>query len=101
MPTFASSLAIAVVGMAGLTVMGHGPTEQSRKLALIVPPWQGDGLALAAATGLAIVDLRWEGHVVILDTGGDPTVLKQLRGQGLWLLDATGARACGATEERT
>jgi hypothetical protein len=65
-------------------------------VAAVVPPWQAAGMAVAAATGLAVVDLRWGGHVMILDTGGDEAVLARLRGQGFWLLDAGGLRGCGA-----
>ena len=51
-------------------------------------------MAAAAATGLAVVDLRWRGHVMILDTGDDPTAMSRLREHGYWLMDATGLRGC-------
>lgn len=90
---------IATLGIATLTGLTFAPGPQSRQLALIVPPWRGDGVALAAATGLAILDTHWHHHVIILDTGGDPTALARLRARGLWLLDAGAGSLCRSIPE--
>lgn len=92
---YASSVLIAGLGVAVLTGLTFGPTPQSRQIAVVIPPWQDDGLERAADTGLAIVDLHWGRHIIILDTGGDPTALDRLQAQGFWLLDANGAGLCG------
>lgn len=91
--------AISALGVTVLTGLAHAPTAQSRQLALVTPPWSQDGLRLAAASGLAILDTHWHHHVIILDTGGDPAALARLDAQGLWLLDASGAWLCGTDTE--
>jgi hypothetical protein len=87
---------IALLGSGVLTAAAFAPRGQVGLVAAIVPPWQAAGMAAAATTGLPVVDLRWGGHVMILDTGGDAAVLAHLRAQGFWLLDAGGQRGCGA-----
>ncbi len=101
MSTYLAPLSIALCGMATLTVLAFAPDAQSRQIALVIPPWQADGAAGAFSTGLAIVAMHWDQHVIILDTGGDPAALDRLRSQGLWLLDATGSVACQALGTRT
>ena len=101
MPAYLAPLSIAVCGMATLTSLAFAPDAQSRQIALLIPPWQADGTIQAYATGLAVVAMHWDQHVIIVDTGGDPAALDRLRSQGLWLLDAPGSVACQATETRT
>ena len=101
MSSHASSLVIAVFGIMGLAALQFGVKPDSSKVAILVPPWQSDGLLRAAATGLAIVDFHWGRHVIILDTGGNPDALAELREMNLWLLDATGALLCRPDKERT
>lgn len=96
----ASTVLIALFGIATLTALGFAPTSQARTLAILVPPWRNDGLARAAATGLAIVDLHWRQRVIIIDTGGDPNALAKLREQSLWILGASGAFGCSTNLER-
>lgn len=100
MSVYSGPLIIAVLGMATLTGLTFGPNAQSRQIAVLIPPWQVDGLSRAAATGLAIIAMHWQRHVIILDTGGDPGALVRLRRQGLWLFDATGTSLCGTSKAR-
>jgi hypothetical protein len=95
MTVYASTALIAGLGVAVLTGLTFGPTAQSRQIAVVIPPWQMDGLDRIAATGLPILDLHWHHHIIVLETGGDPAALARLQSQGLWLLDATGAGICG------
>jgi hypothetical protein len=69
-----------------LGVAGAGP------VAAIVPPWQTGGMARAAALGLPIIDIRWNGRLLVLDASAGQ---ERLAGQGLWVMDATGAGICG------
>ena len=91
---YGTAFLIAGLGVAVLTGLTFAPGPQSRQIALLVPPWQSDGLTQAAATGLPILDAHWRGHVILLDTGGDPQVLARLQAQGLWLLNADGTPLC-------
>jgi len=95
MPAWASAAVISTVGVSVLTGMTFAPSGVSGLVAAVVPPWQAGGLARAAATGLPVLDLRWHGHLLILDTGADAEVLARLRDEGLWLLDASGFLICG------
>ncbi|MCW1920510.1 hypothetical protein NX862_17260 [Rhodobacter sp. KR11] len=101
MSAAATPIFIAVLGVAVLTALTFAPNAQSRQIALLIPPWQADGLSRAASTGVAIVAMHWDRHVIVVDTGGDPAALDRLRSQGLWLLDATGTALCESTETRT
>jgi hypothetical protein len=101
MSAYAAPIFIAVLGVATLTGLTFGPNAQSRQIALLIPPWQMDGLNRAASAGVAIVALHWDQHVIVVDTGGDPSALNRLRNQGLWLLDATGTAFCGSAKTRT
>jgi hypothetical protein len=100
MSSYASSLLIAVFGIMGLLALQFGVKSDSTRIAILVPPWQGDGLVRAAATGLAIVDFHWGRRIIVLETGGDPEALAQLKEMNLWLLDATGAGLCRPDNER-
>lgn len=100
MAVYLGPIVIAVLGMATLTGLAFGPTAQSRQIAVLIPPWQADGVSRAVGSGLAIVAMHWNRHVIVLDTGGDGNALTRLRSQGLWLLDATGTIVCGSPEAR-
>ena len=99
MPAWFGAAVIGLLGTAVLTVAAFEPAGQVGLVAALVPPWQAGAMAVAAATGLALVDLRWAGYVMILDNGGDAAAMARLRGRGFWLLDASGLRGCGT--ERT
>ncbi len=101
MSSYASSILITIFGIMGLVALQFGVKPDSSRIAILVPPWQGDGLLRAAATGLAIVDFHWGRQVIVLDTGGDPDALAKLQEMNLWLLDATGALLCRPDNERT
>ena len=95
MAIWISAAVIPVMGVGALTGLGFAPRADSRLVAAVVPPWPEGGITAVVRTGLAVVDMRWAGHVMILDTGGDTGALHRLRGQGFWLMDASGLRGCG------
>ncbi len=76
----------------GLLLAGRFGAAGAGPVAAVVPPWQTGGMARAAALGLPIIDIRWNGRLLVLDASAG---LEQLAGQGLWLMDATGAGLCG------
>jgi hypothetical protein len=92
MPVWASAAVISIFGVSTLTGLTFSLSQQTRFVAAIVPPWAAFG-----AGGAAILDMRWRGHLVVLDTRADATVIAGLRGQGLWLMDASGFQICGPT----
>ena len=47
--------------------------------------------ATGEALGLPVIDIRWNGRLLVLDAREG---LEPLSGQGLWLMDATGAWVC-------
>lgn len=96
---YAGPVFIAGLGMAVLTGLTFGPKPGSQQIAVVTPPWVWDGPGRVVATGLPILDLHWRGHVIIVQTGGDPAAMDRLRDQGLWLLDATGSGLCGSTDK--
>lgn len=74
MPSYASSILIAIFGILGLSALQFGVRPDSSRVALLVPPRQGDGLRRAAATGLAIVDFHWAGTLSSLIPAAIPTL---------------------------
>lgn len=101
MTAYLSTLAIAILGTGSLIGLQVGPDRDSRQLAAVLPPWREGALARAAATGLPIVALHWGGRVIVLETSADPGGADLLRGQGFWVLDATGTALCETPEEGT
>jgi hypothetical protein len=95
-----SIIAITLLGSFGLIGLQLGPKPDSRRVAAVLPPWHADALARAAATGLPIVDLHWNGRMIVLEISGTPTGADLLRGQGFWVVDASGAALCGLPPER-
>ncbi len=93
MPAWASAAVISILGVSTVTGLTFAPSDQTRRVAVIVPPWA----EFADAGAGAILDMRWHGHLVVLDTGADARVIARLHDQGLWLIDATGFAICGQT----
>ncbi len=75
----------------GLLAAERGTGAVPGPVAAIVPPWQAGGMARAAALGLPIIDIRWNGRLLVLDASAG---LGRLKDEGLWIMDATGAGAC-------
>lgn len=78
----AAAVVLATGGIGGLYARTTNPT-----------PARGDGLALAAAAGAALVDLEFvQFHPTALAVGADPLplVTEALRGEGARLVDAGG-----------
>lgn len=67
MAAWHTATAIALLGLGVLTVGRIQPPGAGGPVAVIVPPWQSGGLGFAAATGLPIIDIRWQGRLVLLD----------------------------------
>lgn len=94
MPVWTGAAMIALLGSATLTGMTFAPPDGARRVAAVVPPWVTAGVP----DGVALVAVRWGGRVMILDTGGNGAVVAGLLAQGYWVMDATGAGACGKGE---
>jgi hypothetical protein len=92
--------AVAVAGL-GLVLLaaerlapgGPGP------MAALVPPWQTGGMARAAALGLPVLDIRWAGHLIVVDPG--PEGAERLWRAGLVPLSASAVGTCLTTAEET
>lgn len=105
MTAYLNTVAIAILGTGSLIGLQFGPGRDSRQVAVILPPWHEGALARAAATGLPIVDAHWGGRVIVVETSAHPDGAQRLRGQGFWVLDATGTALCeipgeGVTDDR-
>lgn len=95
-----STIAITLLGSVGLIGLELGPEPDAGRVAAVLPPWHADALTRAAATGLPIVDLHWNGRVIVLDVAGTPAGADLLRGQGFWVVEAGRAALCGRIPER-
>ena len=91
MAVWHTALTIVVLGFGTLVAERVGTARPGGPVAALVPPWQAGGMARAASLGLPVIDIRWGGRLLILDA---TTGLSTLQGQGLWLMDATGAGGC-------
>ena len=87
-----TTVAIVVLGFGTLAVQRLGDARPGGPVAALVPPWQAGGMARAARLGLPVIDLRWNGRLLVLDARDG---LAPLRGPGLWVMDAAGAGLCG------
>ena len=92
--------AVAVAGL-GLLLLaaerlapgGPGP------VAALVPPWQAGGMARAATLGLPVLDIRWGGHLIVVDPG--PEGAARLWRAGLVPLSASAVGTCLTADVET
>lgn len=92
--TFGPSLLVALLGLFFLAQLALAAAPNSTQFGVIVPPWQQGGIQLAAAFNAPIVDLRWDGHLIILDISNDPTAIDRLKGSGLTLISTDITAGC-------
>ena len=93
MATWNTACIIAVLGFGTLAAGRVGTVQPGGAVAVLVPPLQAGGMVRAAALGLPVIDIRWNGRLLVLDAREG---LEPLSGQGLWLMDATGAWVCAS-----
>lgn len=86
--------AVVLGGLLLLAALPFLAGPGAAQVAAFVPPWQHGGMARAAALGLPVLDIRWGGHLLLLDPSPQDGALARLRGQGLLLLDASRLRLC-------
>jgi hypothetical protein len=88
------TLMMAVFGLIFLVQMLMAVPGASQQVAVIVPPWAMGGMGLAARLNMPIVDLRWQGHVIILDVSKDPMAVSQLQNAGFFLIKTDVQTGC-------
>lgn len=88
------TLMMAVFGLIFLVQMLMAVPGASQQVAVIVPPWAMGGMGLAARLNMPIVDLRWQGHVIILDVSKDPMTVSQLQNAGFFLIKTDVQTGC-------
>lgn len=90
--TFGPSVLVAIIGLAFLAQLTFAATPTSKQIGVIVPPWRSGGLIVAAGFAAPIIDLRWGGHLIVLDVSNDPSLIERLHKSGMTLI-ATDIRA--------
>lgn len=88
------ALVMAVLGLIFLVQMSMAVPGASQQVAVIVPPWAMGGMGLAARLNMPIVDLRWQGHVIILDVSQNPMAVRQLQNAGFFLIETDVQTGC-------
>lgn len=69
----ASFAIVAIAGLAGATVPFLRPQSDAPAVAVFIPPFDGGRtMREIVQSGFAIVDLRLDGHLVVLQTTGGP-----------------------------
>ena len=94
MANWGPGIGVAAVGLVALTCQIFAATSDATRLAVIIPPWQDGGFARAAGFDMPIIDLRWHGHLVIIDASAAPTAAHDFAAQGLFVLDAARIATC-------
>lgn len=100
MHSTAPALTMAMFGLIFMVQMSLAVSDTSRQVAVIVPPWGQGGMQLAAQFNAPIVDMRWRGHVIILDVSRDPMAVNRLKDAGFYLMETamrSGCQSNGAT----
>ncbi len=92
------TLTMAIFGLMFLAQMWLTVSPTSQQVALIVPPWAVGGMAYAAGLNTPIIDMRWQGHVIILDVSHDPSAIERLQNAGFYLLQTNIRSGCAADE---
>lgn len=94
MQSTASTLMMATLGLIFMVQMSLAVPDKIRQVAVVLPPWQTGGMALAANLNAPIVDLIWRGHVIILDVSRDPMAVTRLKDAGFYLLETNIRSGC-------
>lgn len=95
LPTLAvAGFGILALGWLMLTSDLATPQNRQGKIGVIVPPWHQGGLLAAAGLGLPIIDLRWDGHLIILSTDQRPDAGAQLKAAGYFVINTNVSAIC-------
>jgi hypothetical protein len=92
------TLMMAVFGLIFLVQMLMAVPGASQQVAVIVPPWSMGGMQVAAGLNAPVVDIRWQGHVIILDVSRDPLAVNRLHDAGFFLLKTNIRSGCISEE---
>jgi hypothetical protein len=98
MHSTAPSLTMAVLGLMFMVQMSMAVSNKSQQVAVIVPPWSMGGMQVAAGLNAPVVDIRWQGHVIILDVSRDPLAVNRLHDAGFFLLKTNIRSGCISEE---
>lgn len=85
---------IATIGLGALAGMRLSPEPGAERVAVLALPRQPGGLIWAAQFDLPVVDLLWNGRLVVLDLSGEAGAMARLQGTGLVVLDASSVTGC-------
>lgn len=87
-------LTMAILGLIVLAQLSVSAPVKSRQVAVIVPPWETGGMTVAARLNAPIIEMRWRGHVIILDVSRDPLAVDRLQDAGFYLLQTNLRSGC-------
>ncbi len=78
---------------AGMGQVGAGRVGAGQ-VGVIIAPWSQGGMAAAAGFDLPIIDLRWAGHLVVVDVSGAPHARRALQSAGYLVINTDVPSGC-------
>ena len=85
---------LAALGWLMLTTPAPSASAAPAQIGVVLAPWSQAGIAAAAQFDLPIIDLRWGGHLVVLDISQHPNAGQRLRDFGYFVINTSVASGC-------
>ncbi len=85
---------LAVLGWLMLTTPAPATSVAAPQIGVVLAPWSQAGITAEARFDLPIIDLRWGGHLVVLDVSQNPNAGQRLRDFGYFVITTTAASGC-------
>jgi hypothetical protein len=85
---------LAALGWLMLTTPAPATSVAAAQIGVVLAPWSQTGITAAARFELPIIDLRWGGHLVVLDVSQSPNASQRLRDFGYFVINTTAASGC-------
>lgn len=95
MPAMAvATFGLAALGWLMLTTPAAPAPFANTQVGIVIAPWSQTGLTTAAQFDLPIIDLRWGGHLVILDVSRSAGARARLRDLGYLFINTSAFSGC-------
>lgn len=85
---------LAALGWLMLTTPAPAASAAPAQIGVVFAPWSQAGITAAARFDLPIIDLRWGGHLVVLDVSHQPNAGQRLHDLGYFIINTSVASGC-------
>lgn len=95
LPTLGVALfGLSALGWLMLTSASAQADGGASQIGIVIPPWSQGGMAVAAGFDLPIIDLRWGGHLVVVDVTAKPNARHMMQAAGYLVINTAVPSGC-------